>query len=166
MAYHSDTFQHHKGWRENRAIGDRIVFHKFRQLHSLLKEYYYKPYVCAYDMLPAWKNQNQSMLLPSILLVNWSFIGIILTFYLIGPNPPGNELQLQLWANLLKSQCTLGTTITQNTSGACYLNIQHSILWHKEYYYTIHYNRACKAQLSIWGLQGTINPTIHCWQFT
>lgn len=47
------------------------------------------------------------MLLPSILLVNWSFIGIILTFYLIGPNPPGNELQLQLWANLLKSQCTL-----------------------------------------------------------
>lgn len=58
-------------------------------------------------MLTAWKNQNQSMLLPSIPLVSWSFIGIILTSYFIGPNPPRNELQLQLWANLLKSQCTL-----------------------------------------------------------
>lgn len=53
MAYHSDTFQHHKGWRKNRGIGDWIVFHKFCQLHSSLKEYYYKPYMCTYDVLPA-----------------------------------------------------------------------------------------------------------------
>lgn len=64
MAYHCDTFQHHKGWRENRAIGDRIVFHKFCQLHSLLKEYYYKPYVCAYDMLPAWKKLEPISVAP------------------------------------------------------------------------------------------------------